>query len=69
MRLVVTQFWGLLFEVKAYADGAYPQARLKQWLALVAQAFRPRARCWKASGVSQTAIVWPLVWRMTPTGR
>jgi tRNA-dihydrouridine synthase C len=40
MRLVVTQFWGLL---QAYADGAYPQARLKQWLALVAQAF-PAAR-------------------------
>lgn len=40
MRPVVTQFWALLCD---YADGAYPQARLKQWLALAAQAF-PAAR-------------------------
>ena len=40
MQPVVWRMWALLQD---YADGAYPQARLKQWLALVAQAF-PAAR-------------------------
>lgn len=52
MRPVVACFWSLLLD---YADGTYPAARLKQWLALVAQAF-PAARSLLAAVRQQQTI-------------
>lgn len=48
MQPVVWRMWALLQD---YADGAYPQARLKQWLALVAQAF-PCCAAFAAGGAA-----------------